>query len=139
MEKGILAFIKLFQEQKDAIMQDVTTRVSNSLVANSVVDTGEMVADWDVRVGGWPSDTKQPLDPGKRTTRARLKSGFTEVKYGQAVFFENTDPAARQQEYGRWRSAPNGLTRLTVRRFPGFVRGAGRASMNRVKRQLVFD
>lgn len=139
MEKGVAEFIGLFYKQHDGIMQDVTTRVSNGLVATSVVDTGELVADWDVAVGSWPADTTQPLDPSRRTTRARLKTGFKDVRFGQSVFFENTDPAAIAQEFGGWRSAPNGLSRLVVRRFPGYVKGAARAAQNRIKKGMVFD
>ena len=139
LAQGIAEFASLVDAEHDAIMQGVTTRVSNGLVRDSLVDTGDMVADWDVAVGNWPSDTHQPADPGKRTTRQRLKTGFRDVKIGQAVFFENDDPAAIQQELGHLRRQPNGLARLQARRFAGYVRGEAIAAQTRIKKTLSFD
>jgi len=139
LDKGITEFMKLVEAQHDTIMQGVVTRVSNGLVRDSLVDTGDMVADWDVAVGTWPSNTHQPPDPSKSTTRARLKSGFKDVKMGQAVFFENTDPAAIQQELGHLKRQPNGLARLQARKFPGYVKGEVAASQNRIKKGLSFE
>lgn len=139
MEKGIKEFERLFQAEKDFIMQDATKRVSNSLVRLNPVDEGESVADWDAEIGRWPSDTQQPNDPRKTRTRRRLQESFKNVVYGQAVFFENNDPVAVRLEFGYSRQAPQGITRLTARRWRGFVKGAGRAAFNKAKKNLVID
>lgn len=139
MQKGVAEFRKLFQAESDEILRDATTRVSNSLVRLSPVDEGEYVADWDVKIGGWPADSEQAPDPKKRTTRARLADIIKSVKYGVAVFFENDDPVASRLEYGYSKQAPQGVVRLTVRRWRGFVRGAGKAAQNRVKKRMVDE
>lgn len=138
MEKGIGEFIKLFAAENNFIMNEATKRVSNALVRISPIDEGEFVADWDVAVGHWPSDTVQPLDPSKRMTRARLQSELERVKYGDAVFFENNDPVAVWLEFGLSKQAPPpfGVVRRTARKWRGFVRGAGKAAMNRVAKTL---
>lgn len=139
MERGIKEFQRLFEEQKDTIMKDVTKRVSNALVRFSPVLEGEYVAEWDAAIGNWPADTQQPDDPKKSRTRKRLQESFMNVVWGQAVFFENTDPVAARLEYGYSKKAPQGVVRLTARKFRGFVKGAGKAAENRVRKSLVFD
>lgn len=139
MEKGVAEFFRLFKLENDQIFRDATQRVSNAIVRFSPVDEGEYVADWDVKVGGWPSDTDPPPDPGRRKTRARLKAIIAEAKYGDAVFFENNDGAAIPLEYGYSKQAPQGVVRLTVRKWRGFVRGAARAAQNRIKKKLVSE
>lgn len=139
MDKGIKEFVRLFAAQKDFIMQDATKRVSNSIVRLNPVLEGESVADWDVAIGVWPADTKPPHDPGKRITRKRLQDVIKRVVFGQAVFFENTDPVAVRLEFGYSKKAPQGIVRLTARRWRGFVKGAGRAALNKTKKKLVFD
>lgn len=139
MEKEIAEFVRLFEGEKDFIMQDVTNRVSNSLVRLSPVDEGEYVAEWDAEIGHWPSDTKQPPDKRKTTTRRRLQGEFARVEWGDAVFFENTDPVAARLEFGYSDQAPQGVARLTTRKFRGFVRGAGRAAQNKIKKRISGD
>lgn len=139
MEKGVAEFRRLFAAENDEIMRDATTRVSNSLVRLSPVDEGEFVADWDVKIGGWPADSDQAPDPKKRTTRARLSEIIKQVKYGLSVFFENDDPVATRLEFGYSKQAPQGVVRLTTRRWRGFVRGAGKAAQNRVKKRITDE
>jgi len=137
MEKGIREFQRLFTMELDNIMRDATTRVSNSLVRLSPVDEGDYVAEWDAAINQWPRDTAQPPDPKKRTTRARLKDVISGVSYGESVFFENTDPVGGRLEYGYSQQAPQGVVRLTTRKWRGFVRGAGKAAQSRVKKKIV--
>lgn len=139
MEAGIKEFARLFREENDFIMQEATKRVSNSLVRLSPVDEGEFVADWDVSLSGWPSDTEQPDDPGKTKTRKRLQDVLKRLRYGMAAFFENNDPVAVRLEFGYSKQAPQGVVRLTTRKWRGFVKGAGRAALNRVKKRLAAD
>lgn len=139
MEKGIAEFARLFKAENDEIMRDATTRVSNSIVRLSPVDEGDYVADWDTKIGGWPADSEQPPDKKKTKTRARLRDIIKDVKYGVAVFFENDDPVAVRLEFGYSDQAPQGVVRLTVRKWRGFVRGAGRAAQNRIKKKLVGE
>lgn len=139
MEKGIAAFIKALNAEKDFIMREATKRVSNSIVRLNPVDEGESVADWDAAIGKWPADTKPPDDPKKAKTRKRLQDSFKNVVFGQAVFFENTDPVAVRLEFGYSKQAPQGITRLTARKWRGFVRGAGKAAFNKAKKNLVID
>lgn len=139
MEKGIAEFARLVEAEYDFIMQDATKRVSNSIVRLNPVDEGESVADWDVAIGRWPSDTVQAHDPKKTRTRRRLQDGFKNVVFGQAVFFENNDPVAVRLEFGYSKQAPQGITRLTTRRWRGFVKGAARAAVNRARKNMVVD
>lgn len=139
MEKGIREFIKAFDAEKNFIMQESTKRVSNSIVRLNPVDEGESVADWDAAIGQWPADTKPPHDPKKAKTRKRLQDSFKNVVFGQAVFFENTDPVAARLEFGYSKQAPQGITRLTARKWRGFVRGAGKAAFNKARKNMVFD
>lgn len=139
MERGIKEFQKLFDAEKDFIMKDVTKRVSNALVRFSPVLEGEFVSEWDAAIGSWPADTDQPDDPKKTKTRKRLQASFQNVVYGQAVFFENTDPVAGKLEFGYSKKAPQGVVRLTVRKFRGFVRGAGKAAFNKARKAQVID
>lgn len=137
MEKGVAEFIRLFKEETDFIFVDATLRASNSIVRLSPVDEGDYVADWDVKVGGWPSDSEQPADPGKRRTRARLREIIKTAKFGDAIFFENDDPAATKLEFGYSKQAPQGVVRLTARNWRRFVQGAARAALNKVKKKLA--
>lgn len=142
MEKGIAEFQRLFEAQKDFIMQDSTKRVSNALVRISPVadeDGGEFVADWDAAIGGWPADTVQPKDPKRTQTRRRLQEVFKTAKFGKAVFFEDNDPVAVRLEFGYSKKAPQGVVRLVARKWRGFVKGAGRAALNKAKKRLVID
>lgn len=139
MEKGIADFIREFNAEKDFIMQEATTRVSNAIVRFSPVDEGEYVADWDVKIGGWPADSNPPNDPKKTKTRARLKDIIKDVKYGDAVFFENDDAAAIRLEFGYSKQAPQGVVRLTVRKWRGFVRGAAIVARKRVNKRLAGE
>ena len=145
MERGVREFQRLLKGELDFIMQDVTKRTGNSLVRLSPVadpgshDRGEYVADWDAAIGQWPPDTEQQPDPKKTTTRRRLQNVFKNVRYGQSVFFENDDPVVVRLEFGYSKKAPQGIVRLTARRFRGFVKGAGRAAQNKIRKQLVFD
>ena len=139
MEKGIAEFSRLFQAESDFIFQDATKRVSNSLVRLSPVAEGEFVSDWDAAIGHWPSDTKPPDDPKKTVTRRRLQDAIEDLKFGQTAFFENTDPVAVRIEYGYSKKAPQGVVRLTARRWRGFVRGAATAALNKVKKRLAVD
>lgn len=136
MEKGVADFIRLFKAENDFIFQDATQRVSNSIVRLSPVSEGEFVADWDVQVGGYPSDTQQPDDPSKRKTRARLREIIKTAKFGDFVVFENNDPVAVRLEFGYSKQAPQGVVRLTTRKWRSFVKGAARAALNRVKKKL---
>lgn len=139
MEKGIADFIREFEAEKDFIFREASKRVSNSIVRLSPVDEGEYVADWDVKIGGWPSDTNPPNDPKKTKTRARLRQVIEGAKYGDAIFFENDDAAAIKLEFGYSNQAPQGVVRLTVRKWRGFVRGAARAAQNRIKKRLAGE
>lgn len=139
MEKGVAEFARLFAAENDFIMQEATKRVSNSIVRLNPVDEGESVADWDAAIGRWPSDTEQPHDPKKSRTRKRLQEAFKKVVFGQAVFFENNDPVAARLEFGYSKQAPQGITRLTARKWRGFVKGAARAAFNKAKKKQVID
>lgn len=136
MDKDIEKFIRLYKEENDAILVNATTRVSNSIVKLSPVAEGEFVADWDVEIGGWPSDGDPPPDPAKRRTRARLREIISEAKMGDAIFFENDDSAAIPLEFGYSKQAPQGVVRLTVRKWRSFVRGAAQAARNKVAKTL---
>lgn len=141
MEKGIAEFIRLFDAEKDFIVQNATKSVGRLLVREAPVDTGEFVADWDVDVNHWPSDTQQPNDPSRRLTRRRLDAVIERLKFGDAVFYENNDPVAVRLEFGFSQQVPRGrgMVRYAARRWRGFVRGAGRAAQNRVKKRLAGD
>jgi hypothetical protein len=137
VEKGVAVFAAVFKAQHDEIFRDATQRVSASIVRENPVDTGESVADWDVAIGTWPADTKPPNDPRRTRTRKRLREIISKARFGQAVFFENTDPAAVELEFGWSRQAPNGMVRLTARRWNKFVKGAVRAASNRYKKMTI--
>lgn len=139
MEKGIKEFIRLVEAEHDAIFRDATTRVKNSLVRLSPVAEGDYVADWDVAAGNWPTDTEQRSDPSKRATRARLQPDLNDLRMGETVFFENNDPVATKLEFGYSKQAPQGVVRMTARRWRSFVSGAARAAMARAKKRLVID
>lgn len=139
MEKSIKEFQRLFAAENDFIIQEATRRVSNSIVRLNPVDEGDSVAEWDAMVGRWPADTKQQPDPKKTRTRKRLADMFRDVKFGQAVFFENTDPIAARLEFGYSKQAPQGIVRLTARRWRQFVRGAATAARNRVRKKLETE
>ena len=139
MEKGIKEFIRLLEAEKDFIFQDSTKRVSNALVRISPVDEGEYVADWDVAVGHWPADLEHQNDPKKAKTRKRLQIGFKDVEYGNSVFFENNDEVAARLEFGYSKQAPQGVVRLTARKWPGFVRGAARAAQNKIRKKIISE
>lgn len=139
MEKGIAEFIRLLKAENDAIMKDATGRVSNALVRFTPVDTGEAVADWDVRVNGDPGDPKHQPDPSRRVTRQRLQEEIAKVQYGDYVIFDNDDPVAVRLEFGYSKKAPQGMVRLTARKWRGFVRGAARAAQNRIRKSLTID
>lgn len=141
MEKEIAEFVRLFEGEKDFIMADATGRVSNAIVRRTPVDEGDTVADWDVAIGHWPTDTKPPpYDPRKTNTRRRLRATVDRVKFGEAVFFENTNEAAVHLEYGSSQQAPTGiLRRVVVRRWRTFVRNAGIAAQRKVKKRLSGD
>lgn len=139
MEKGVAEFMRQFSEENDFIMREATKRVSNSIVRLAPVDEGEYVADWDVKIGGWPADSEQEPDPNKRRTRARLQETLGAVKYGDAVFFENDDPVAVRLEYGYSKQAPQGVVRLTARRWRGFVKGAATAALNKIKKRMMSE
>lgn len=136
MEKGIAEFARLFKAENDFIMNEATKRVSNSLVRLSPVKEGEFVAEWDAAIGHWPSDTEQPDDPKKSKTRARLQAEIKPATFGDAVFFENDDPVAVRLEFGYSKQAPQGVVRMTARRWRGFVKGAATAALKRVSKRL---
>lgn len=138
MEKGIAEFERLFNQETTTIFRDATKRVKNSLVRLSPVDEGDYVSEWDVAIGHWPMDTEQLPDPKKRATRARLQEPIDNLYMGDSIFFENDDEVAARLEFGYSDQAPQGVVRLTARKWPGFVRGAARAATNRIKKKLDF-
>lgn len=137
MEKGVKEFARLFAQQNTDIFREATKRVSNSIVRISPVAEGEFVADWDVGVNQWPSDTAQPPDRGRKKTRERLNAVISRLEYGQAAFFENDDPVAVRLEFGYSKKAPQGVVRLTARQWRRFVKGAGTAAQRRVAKRIV--
>lgn len=137
MEKGVKEFQRLFEAEAGAIMRDATTRVSNSLVRRTPVDEGEAVANWEAGVNRIPTDVDRVNDPKKRATRARLRETVAAVNYGDYVAFVNFDEVAARLEFGYSSQAPQGMVRLTARKWRGFVRGAGRAAQNRVRKQVI--
>lgn len=139
MEKGIAEFARLAQEEHTNILRDASKRVKNSLVRLSPVDEGDYVAEWDVAIGHWPTDTEQAPDPKKRTTRARLQAPIDNLDFGENLFFENNDEVAARLEFGYSKQAPQGVVRLTARRWRSFVKGAARAATNRIRKKLVID
>lgn len=139
MQRGIAEFQKQFDAQKDFILREATKRVSNSIVRLNPVDEGESVADWDVAIGRFPTDIEQPNDPKKTKTRRRLQEVFNNVRFGQVIFFENNDPVINRLEFGYSKQAPQGIVRLTARRWRSFVKGAGRAAFNKAKKNQVID
>lgn len=139
LEKGITEFQKLFAAENDFIANEATRRVNNSLVRLSPVKEGEFVSDWDAAVGHWPSDTKPPDDPKKTTTRRRLQDAIRSMRYGLSTFFENTDPVAVRLEYGYSKKAPQGVVRLTARKWRGFVKGAATAARNKVRKAMESE
>lgn len=136
LEKGIADFVRQFGAENDFIAGEATNRVKNSLVRLSPVAEGEFVSDWDAAIGAWPSDTKPPDDPKKRTTRARLGEAIKGMRMGLAAFFENTDPVAIRLEYGYSKKAPQGVVRLTARKWRSFVRGAGIAAQKKIQKRM---
>lgn len=139
MEREIADFIRNFEAEKDFIFKEATTRVANSIIRLAPVDEGDYVADWDANIGGWPTDTQQAPDPKKRKTRQRLKQIIENLKYGDAIFFENNDPASIKLEFGYSSQAPQGVIRLTVRKWRGFVRGAAIAAEKKIKKRLAGE
>lgn len=142
MKKGIAEFQRLFAEERTVILRDATQRISNAVVRVSPVGNdpgGEYVAEWDVEIGRWPSDTDQPRDPRRTRTRRRLQETIAQAQYGEAVFFENDDPAALRLELGYSDQAPQGVVRSQSRRWNQFVRGAGRAAQSRLRKRVIEE
>ena len=145
MERGVREFMRLFEQESDFILRQSTEGVVTRLGAKSAtvlkrspVDKGDFVRDWDVAIGSWPSDTKPQPDPKKQTTAKRLRATIRKVKFGQSIFFENTDPAARPLEFGSSKQAPNGIVRLAGRSWRKQVQNAGRAALRKARKRLDF-
>jgi len=136
MDKGIAEFIRLFENESHEIFREATRRVSNSLVRLSPVDEGEFVANWELAKNRNPDDPERADDPKKRLTRKRLRDLISSGQYGDTFIFTNRDPVGPRLEFGYSSQAPQGITRLTSRRWRRFVRGAARAAQARVGKKV---
>lgn len=137
MDKGIEVFLREFEKESDNILRDATKRVKNSIVRLTPVDEGEAVAEWDDGLNKSAQDIKREPDPKKRKTRARLQEKIDDMEMGDTYFLENHDPVAVRLDRGYSKKAPQGMTRLTARKWRGFVRGAGIAAQRRATKRVI--
>lgn len=129
-------FIARFKKEGDFIFADATARVANSLARKSPVDTGAYLTDWDFAKNTFPA--KMTISPDKSRTHARrkMKEEIAGLKMGDWGAFQNDEPYSIRLEYGYSKQAPQGVVRATVRRWRTYVRGAGKAAVNRVLKDI---
>lgn len=138
MEKGVDEFIRLVTASHNAILNDATKRVANSLVTKSPRDTGEYLGHWSAEVNRQPGSRIGKLET-KPATRKRLRDEFDfgDLEMGDTVFFANDDAAAGILEFGFSSQAPAGVMRITARRWRKFVRGAAIAQTKRIRKTVT--
>lgn len=144
MDKGVRIFRDLFLNETHEIFRDANRRTvtgtqkrSKAVLANSPVDEGEFVADWDAAKNRPPTQGENPDDPKKRATAARIIAVINTAQFGDKLFYENRDEVAVRLEFGYSKQAPQGVTRLAARQWRRQVRNAGRAAQRRIGKKVI--
>lgn len=111
--------------------------MKNSIVRLTPVDEGEAVAEWDDGLNKSAVDVKREPDPSRRKTRARLQAKIDDMKMGDTYFLENHHPVAVRLDRGYSKKAPQGMTRITARKWRSFVRGAAIAAQRKAIKRVI--
>lgn len=115
-------FIEKAQGNVDQVVRKAALDVAQSVILKSPVDTGRFRANWNVAFGRVDSLTTPSTDKSgaKTTDRIRIQLNGWEVESGD-IFLTNSLPYAVRLEYGYSGQAPQGMVRVTVAQWNGFV------------------
>lgn len=82
---------------------------------------GRFRGNWQVSVGGVPTQPVDLIDPNGSETIARGAAALAGFKAGPSIFIVNNVPYAIPLEYGHSSQAPTGVVRVTVAEFQQIV------------------
>lgn len=107
----------------ERVGRKVTFELFNALQLRSPVDTGRFRGNWQISSGAPASGVMPTTDQSGTGAAAEAAKALT-IPLGGTVYFVNNLPYAQRLEYGWSQQAPQGMVRLTMREFRGYVQRA---------------
>ena len=117
-------FAQLSIAKQDRVVKGSFIQLGNEMEFKSPVDKGAFKSSW---IGAIGSASDSTFQPGRDAVGAlnTMLSGF---RTGQVFYYTNAMPYALKLEFGHSEQAPNGMVRLTARRWPQIVNAQIRAN-----------
>jgi len=117
-------FAQLSIEKQERVVKGSFIQLGNEMEFKSPVDTAEFKDSWIGAIGSASTETFQPGRGAVSVLNATL-GGF---RVGQVFYYTNSTPQAVPLEFGHSEQAPQGMVRLTARRWPSIVNAQIRAN-----------
>jgi hypothetical protein len=122
------------EDRLEEVVEETILGFGRGFIKRTPVVTGRTVANWRVSFGRPSTTIHEDRDPGKRRTRAALKTAATQFRLarGQDVYITNPLPHIRVLERGRGRRQKGHfMVRQTLARKKQLIR----AAIRRVKKR----
>lgn len=123
----ISKFVEKAKGRIDTVVRKITLDVFSSVINMSPVDTGRFRGNWISYIGSYKSEIIDAFDKTGSETINKVTQVINQSKSGGFVYLVNSLPYAQRLEYGYSNQAANGMVRVTLANYQGYVRNAARA------------
>lgn len=113
-------FVKKAGGNAEQVVRKVGIEITGSVIMKSPVDTGRFRANWVVGQGAIGQTTAATDQSGANTIN-KATAKIMQFKLGETIWLTNSLPYARRLEYGWSDQAPQGMVRLTIAEWQGYI------------------
>ncbi len=124
LSSDLKKFAQLSIEKQDRVVKGSFIQLGNEMEFKSPVDTGRFKSNWIGAIGSASDETFT----GNRNAVGALNTMLGGFRMGQVFYYTNNLPYAMALEFGHSDQSPNGMVRLTARRFKSIVNEQIRAN-----------
>lgn len=115
------------QARMKLAIRKIALEVFREVIMMSPVDTGRFKGNWQVAINEIPQGTLEIDDKTGTVAMSKADAAALQLEVGEAIYLVNNLPYARPLEYGSSKQAPQGMIRITVRRWKPIVEMIGRS------------
>lgn len=121
------AWAEKTQKKLEMAVRKIAMSVFREVILMSPVDTGRFRGNWQVAINSIPQGTLEIDDKSGAISISKADAEAMKLEVGESIYLINNLPYARPLEYGHSKQAPQGMVRITVRRWKPIVEQVGRS------------
>jgi hypothetical protein len=120
-KRNFAALLQRAGEKAELVTRKVILELHSSMVLKSPVDTGRFRANWQVGDRTVNLTTTVSTDPDGNGAISRAAAIIERLDLGGVIYLTNSLPYSYRLEHGGSQQAPQGMVKLTVLEYSGFL------------------